>query len=242
MTYSQKNPIAFNEKPASSVKMNEEFVQIYGALNEIDGLKAPLESPALTGSPTAPTQAADDDSTKLATTAFVKDVVADYAPLESPDLTGSPTAPTQSASDDSTKIATTAFVKDQEYFNKTNILGTVSQSGGIPTGAVIERGSNANGEYVKFADGTLVYWQISSSRLTTTGAQGSVFSISAAFTHPINFVSPPAIQVAVLDGLYGRTWGGQVENATTTTVDIYIVGTTSSSSAKAVVLAIGRWF
>lgn len=37
-----------------------------------------------------------------------------------------------------------------------NILGTVSQSGGIPTGAVIERGSNANGEYVKFADGTAI--------------------------------------------------------------------------------------
>ena len=35
-------------------------------------LKAPLASPALTGNPTAPTQAQDDDSTRLATTAFVK--------------------------------------------------------------------------------------------------------------------------------------------------------------------------
>lgn len=34
-------------------------------------LKAPLASPALTGTPTAPTQANADDSTKLATTAFV---------------------------------------------------------------------------------------------------------------------------------------------------------------------------
>ncbi|HEY1833865.1 MAG TPA: hypothetical protein VGG08_05465 [Solirubrobacteraceae bacterium] len=33
--------------------------------------KAPLASPALTGSPTAPTQTAGDNSTKLATTAFV---------------------------------------------------------------------------------------------------------------------------------------------------------------------------
>ncbi len=113
MTYSQKNPIAFNEKPASSVKMNEEFMQIYGALNEIDGLKAPLESPALTGNPTAPTASKETDTTQLATTAFVKDVVADYAPLESPALTGSPTAPTQAADDDSTKLATTAYVKDQ---------------------------------------------------------------------------------------------------------------------------------
>lgn len=40
------------------------------------GLKAPLASPALTGSPTAPTQTAGDSSTKLATTAFVQGAVA----------------------------------------------------------------------------------------------------------------------------------------------------------------------
>jgi hypothetical protein len=38
-------------------------------------LKAPLASPALTGSPTAPTQLAADNSTKVATTAFVQAVV-----------------------------------------------------------------------------------------------------------------------------------------------------------------------
>lgn len=37
-------------------------------------------------------------------------------------------------------------------------VGTVSQSGGVPTGAVIERGSNANGSYVRFADGTQICW------------------------------------------------------------------------------------
>ena len=40
------------------------------------------------------------------------------------------------------------------YHNK-NAVGTVSQSGGVPTGAIIESGSNSNGEYVKLADGTL---------------------------------------------------------------------------------------
>lgn len=34
--------------------------------------KAPIDSPAFTGSPTAPTQISSDNSTKLATTAFVK--------------------------------------------------------------------------------------------------------------------------------------------------------------------------
>jgi len=39
-------------------------------------------------------------------------------------------------------------------YDQANILGPVSQAGGAPTGAVIERGSNANGDYVRFADGT----------------------------------------------------------------------------------------
>lgn len=45
-----------------------------------------------------------------------------------------------------------------ELFHNQNILGTVSQAGGVPTGAIIERGSNANGEYIKWADGTLECW------------------------------------------------------------------------------------
>lgn len=35
-----------------------------------------------------------------------------------------------------------------------DIVGSVSQSGGVPTGAIIGRGSNANGQYTQFADGT----------------------------------------------------------------------------------------
>lgn len=40
-----------------------------------------------------------------------------------------------------------------EIYTQASILGTVSQSGGVPTGAVMERGSNANGEYTVLADG-----------------------------------------------------------------------------------------
>lgn len=41
-------------------------------------------------------------------------------------------------------------------FGRGNILGTVSQSGGVPTGAIIERGENANGVYIRWADGTQI--------------------------------------------------------------------------------------
>ncbi|MFY0399965.1 tail fiber protein [Brevundimonas naejangsanensis] len=98
------------------------------AMNAADALKAPLASPALTGTPTAPTQAAGNNSTRIATTAFVRQEVnsaieplattaamnaadALKAPLASPALTGNPTAPTQPSGNNSTRLATTAFVQ-----------------------------------------------------------------------------------------------------------------------------------
>ena len=71
---------------------------------------APLASPALTGTPTAPTASVGDSSTQLATDAFVAAAIAPLAPLASPALTGSPTAPTQTPGDNTTKLATDAFV------------------------------------------------------------------------------------------------------------------------------------
>lgn len=53
------------DKVTSQDKLHSEFA-----------LKAPLESPALTGTPTAPTAAATENSTQIATTAFVTDRIA----------------------------------------------------------------------------------------------------------------------------------------------------------------------
>ncbi|MGZ0374456.1 phage tail protein, partial [Citrobacter freundii] len=83
---------------------------------------APKESPALTGTPTAPTAAQTVNSTQIATTAFVKAAITALnttintalglkAPLASPALTGTPTAPTAAQTVNSTQIATTAYVK-----------------------------------------------------------------------------------------------------------------------------------
>lgn len=72
---------------------------------------APKVSPALAGKPTAPTAVKTDNSTQLATTAYVKLVNADYAPLASPALTGTPTTPTPAAGNNTQQLANTAFVQ-----------------------------------------------------------------------------------------------------------------------------------
>ena len=60
-------------------------------------------------SPIAPTPATADNSTSLATTAFVKAQA--YAPLASPTFTGVPAAPTAAPGTSTTQLATTAFVQ-----------------------------------------------------------------------------------------------------------------------------------
>lgn len=93
-------------------------------LNYVDGVtsaiqtqldaKAALASPALTGTPTAPTATALTNSTQIATTAYTDAAVtalgATKANLASPALTGTPTAPTATAGTSTTQIATTEFV------------------------------------------------------------------------------------------------------------------------------------
>src|ERR1019366_8614025 len=78
-----------------------------------EALLAPLASPTLTGTPTAPTKTALTSNTDVATTAYTDSAVgvettraeaaeALLAPLASPALTGAPTAPTATALTNST--------------------------------------------------------------------------------------------------------------------------------------------
>jgi hypothetical protein len=78
--------------------------------NKIEQL-APLNSPVFTGTPTSTTPLTSDNSTRIATTAYVKSNIGAQAPLASPAFTGVPTAPTPLTSDNSTTLATTAYVK-----------------------------------------------------------------------------------------------------------------------------------
>lgn len=88
----------------------------------VEALLAPLASPVLTGTPTAPTAAPLADDTQIATTAYADAAVAVEktraqaaealkAPLASPALTGTPTAPTAAPGTNTTQLATTAFVQ-----------------------------------------------------------------------------------------------------------------------------------
>lgn len=91
-----------------------------------------------------------------------------------------------------------------QYMLKTvDIVGTVSQNGGVPTGAIVERGSNANGEYVRFADGTQICWGLKTYSSGITSVAGGVYISPAGdlITWPVPFYSN-------LVSLSGGVWSG----------------------------------
>ena len=68
-----------------------------------------------------------------------------------------------------------------ELYSRDSIVGPVAQLAGVPTGSIIEYGSNANGSYLKFADGTMICSKIHSFPANSNNNAGTVISYPATF-------------------------------------------------------------
>lgn len=122
------------------------------------------------------------------------------------------------------------------------ILGTVSQSSGVPTGAIIERGSNANGEYARFADGTQICWgNPGVSQSATNAAGGIFFSNQNTLSYPVSFVAIPDVSPVYVfeSGSFG--WG-VVPVRTATNCGTRLVCPANTGVGRATFIATGRWF
>ncbi len=93
----------------------------------------------------------------------------------------------------------TAWSQWRALYTQQNILGPVSQSDGVPAGAVIERGSGANGSYTRFADGT----QRCTHVLTLERVSNS--QVNFLWTFPAAFSSPPVVTATVRAQGYDAT-------------------------------------
>lgn len=113
-----------------------------------------------------------------------------------------------------------------EIFSQSNIVGAVSQSSGAPAGAIIEYGSNANGEFTKFADGTMV---VTGNRTSFTSG-GSV-TLAASFAN-VNYRPFANLHVS----------GSASANAYSLFNGSMNLAHSSAAAATISFLAIGRWF
>lgn len=71
------------------------------------------------------------------------------------------------------------------------LLGTVAQSGGVPLGSILERGSNANGQYARLADGTQI------CTISLLGANDRMANTGYTLTLPAAFTPDWTVGVSV---------------------------------------------
>lgn len=127
----------------------------------------------------------------------------------------------------------------RKIYDSTSILGAVGQTGGIPNGAIIERGVNVNGEYIRWADGTQICMAdinglaVAANSFTTIG-----FALPAQFINTSYFFHVTAQPTASPD-VYGFTYF--TSKSTTGIAAVYRNGATAQSVSGRY-LAIGRWF
>ena len=124
------------------------------------------------------------------------------------------------------------------------------QVGGDP---IVESGSNADGEYTRWSDGTQIA-TVKNLALTqvankTSGVGGTRFRTT--WTYPIAFTSRPSFSVTPDEGASippgvddTQIGGGKAASAipTSTIIDLYTIGTSGiTNSWAAEVIAVGRW-
>lgn len=130
---------------------------------------------------------------------------------------------------------------------KTAMVGAVSQTGGAPTGAIIERGSNSNGEYTKFADGTLICWFTRTVESITSNPSGGTtnlyFSSEVGLTFPATFVgtTPTVTPSASLSSGGTSSWPS-VRGRSLTGTSLALISNVQNAAAYLGYTAIGRWF
>lgn len=105
-------------------------------------------------------------------------------------------------------------------------------------------GTNSNGKYIRFADGTQICWNSFSTTSLALTAYGSVFQGDLSVTFPAAFAANPTLTVGAASASGNRGWANDlnvsISGALLTLFDVSArsVGTTFSVSYT----AIGRWF
>lgn len=85
-----------------------------------------------------------------------------------------------------------------------SLLGPVGMTAGVPTGAVIERGNNANGSYTRWADGTQICVV---SGWTFTEEAGGTRLGGGNWVYPASFANIPTV-IPSYGNVIGTHWHG----------------------------------
>jgi hypothetical protein len=131
----------------------------------------------------------------------------------------------------------------ENVYGPANLLGEVAEAGGQPTGAVIERGEDARGEFVRFADGTQICTREVEVDVASTDYQ--------AFAFPRPFLRPPSASLSHADPMPNaalelanlRSLSTRADPSQEWGLVLKAAGVAAGGSADRLRLqAVGRWF
>ncbi|WP_164870941.1 DUF2793 domain-containing protein [Mesobaculum littorinae] len=147
-------------------------------------------------------------------------------------------------------------IGEELAYHRGNVTGAVSQAGGMPTGAVIQRSETADGSFVRFADGTQICTVIldgatgGSASTAIDSPSGALYTSPGylTWTYPAAFVGTANQDVNV----HGDIRRGE---ALAAGITIYTCGTAAvnfvpwsseilseDDKKRFVLTAVGRWF
>lgn len=129
-----------------------------------------------------------------------------------------------------------------------NVVGTVSQSGGIPTGSIIESGTSNDWDYTKFADGTFIASKALTGLgpVTTPSGSGYFGQIESIGVWPFTVTGTPRINcyTGTTNGVATAMISGVAGPSPSNPGTVRLARFTSSSATTFFiqVTAIGRWY
>jgi hypothetical protein len=112
----------------------------------------------------------------------------------------------------------------------------------------VESGSNANGNYIKYGNGTMICWATKSATMGAWSSAGSLYQASntSNITFPQTFYSKPVlnIQIDYTDSGFWQAWFGRSIYSTSEITYLQIWRTATGNTGITFTfdyIAIGRW-
>ncbi len=179
------------------------------------GSTAPTNSPAFTGTPTAPTAAQGTNTTQIATTEFVGTETVVKAPIASPTFTGVPAGPTAAQGTNTTQLATTEFVNAEiaaDIAVKANIASpTFTGTPTAPTATYNAASPSttlqlATHEYLEQAIPQKIYYTSAATTGNTLVAYNNYTTDTTSAAYSVTLPATPAVgaHIRVIDA--AGTW------------------------------------
>lgn len=123
-----------------------------------------------------------------------------------------------------------------------NVAGVIKKNGTD----IVASGSNSNGNYIKFFDGTMICWNyMEVTDQAINGAYGNLYDGSRVITYPVAFTATPVLTCSMFKWGTSASWGSTSDNDTPLTkgtlkgLDAY--SRASGTKCRIAWHAIGKW-